>query len=92
MVLCVIVVTLSSCSTAASFRHGIDGNYHVLLGSPSAVDEVCRRVGVNAPSEIAVKGCWLKAGAAHFIWAAEDLALQDTLAHEIRHTHEGQFH
>jgi hypothetical protein len=75
---------------SADLRHGQSGNYHVFLGAWPRVQEACRAIGVTG--EGVIFGCWLKAGDTHWIWASEDTQLADTLAHEIRHTHEGLFH
>lgn len=70
-------------------EHGISGRFHVLIGPVSRVIEACRGI-TNSPYE--ARGCYLKAGNTHWIWVSEDTELANTLAHEIRHSHEGEWH
>jgi hypothetical protein len=65
----------------------------VLLGPLAPVAEACRGLGVTTPFlGSTLKGCSLSVGDSHWIWAVQDDYLVDTLAHEIRHTHEGAWH
>jgi hypothetical protein len=89
---------LGGCATPPDYNptgaltHAISGRFHVLLGSPPRVDEACRSVGIDAVAGQRVRGCYLKAGDAHFMWISQDLDEAETIAHEWRHSIEGAWH
>lgn len=95
-ILLALSLGLAACATTpagtptAGLAHGQSGRFHVLIGPWSRIQEACR--GIGAVGEGAILGCWLPAGDTHWIWVADGSTLADTLAHEVRHSHEGHWH
>lgn len=93
-----LALLLAGCATTPNYNptggltHAINGRFHVLLGPANRVDDACRGLGIDTVAGQRVRGCYLKAGDAHFMWVAQDMDEADTIAHEWRHSIEGAFH
>ena len=95
MRLILLTIFLTGCATPSldhtgGLTHAISGPFHVLLGPPNRVDEACR--GVRTEGDRRIRGCYLRAGDTYWMWIAEDQDRADTIAHEWRHSIEGDFH